>query len=111
LGTVEYVVPADMIERAGRILADAAGSPARVLLFGSHARGDAGDASDLDFLVIERDVANRVDEMVRLRDALPPLGVPVDVIVLSEEQATKWARVKGTMVCTALAEGRVVAES
>jgi hypothetical protein len=63
------------------------------------------------FRVIERDVANRVDEMVRLRDALPPLGVPVDVIVLSEDQAAKWARVKGTMVCTALAEGRVVAES
>jgi predicted nucleotidyltransferase len=105
------VVPADLIERAGRILADAAASPARVVVFGSHARGDTNDSSDLDFLVIEREVANRADEMVRLRDALPPLDVPVDVIVVSQAQADKWARVKGTMIQTALDEGRVVAES
>ena len=111
LGYRQAVVPADVIEHAGRILADAAASPAKVLVFGSHARGDAGDASDLDFLVIERDVANRAEEMVRLRDALPSLGVPVDVIVVSQEQADKWARVKGTLVRTALDEGRVVAES
>jgi uncharacterized protein len=105
------MVPADLIERAGRILADAAASPAKVLVFGSHARGDANEGSDLDFLVIEREVANRAHEMVRLRDALPALGVPVDVIVVTEAQADKWSRVKGTMVWTALDEGRVVAES
>jgi hypothetical protein len=38
-------------------------------------------------LVIEREVANRAAEMVRLRDALPALGVPVDVIVVTEAQA------------------------
>jgi predicted nucleotidyltransferase len=105
------MVPADLIERAGRILADAAASPAKVLVFGSHARGEAKDGSDLDFLVIEREVANRAQEMVRLRDALPALGVPVDVIVVTEAQADKWSQVKGTMVWTALDEGRIVAES
>jgi len=111
LGYRGVVVPADLIEHAGRILAAAAASPAKVLVFGSHARGEAGEASDLDFLVIERDVVNRAQEMVRLRDALPPLGVPVDVIVVSREHADKWARVKGTLVRTALDEGHVVAES
>jgi predicted nucleotidyltransferase len=105
------MVSAELIERAGRILADTAESPARVIVFGSHARGDAGDGSDLDFLVIERDVANRAVEMVRLRDALPPLDVPADVIVVSEEHAAKWSVVKGTMIHAALGEGRLVAES
>jgi predicted nucleotidyltransferase len=100
-----------MIAQAGRILADAAASPARVVVFGSHARDDTADGSDLDFLVIERDVEDRAREMVRLRDALPPLAVPVDVIVVTEAQASKWARVKGTLVRAALDEGRVVAES
>ncbi len=36
--------------------------------------------------------------MVRLRGVLPPLGVPVDVIVVSEEYAHKWADVEGTLV-------------
>jgi predicted nucleotidyltransferase len=111
LGYRSGMVSADLIGRAGRILADAAGSPARVIVFGSHARGDARDGSDLDFLVIERDVANRAVEMARLRDALPPLEVPVDVIVVSEAHVAKWGPVKGTMVHAALGEGRLVAES
>jgi predicted nucleotidyltransferase len=44
------MIPNDVIETAGRRLAAAGHAPARVLLFGSHARGDAGAGSDLDFL-------------------------------------------------------------
>jgi predicted nucleotidyltransferase len=108
---LDRVVTTTLIDRAGRILADAADSPARVIVFGSHARGDANEGSDLDFLVIERAVASRAAEMVRLRDALPALDVPVDVIVVSEEHAAKWGPVKGTVIHAALSEGRVVAES
>jgi predicted nucleotidyltransferase len=82
-----------------------------VILFGSHARGDAGRDSDLDFLVIQRDVGDRVEESIRLRSSLRGLGVPVDVIVMDEELAARRAKVPGTMVYRALREGRVVAES
>lgn len=99
----------DAIAEAGRTLARAAGSQARVILFGSWARGDARPDSDLDFLVIEREVTSKLEEMVRLRDSLPPLGVPVDVLVASEEQADAWRDVASTMVHAALSEGRVIA--
>lgn len=72
----------ELIERAGRTLLDAASSPARGVLFGSYARGDARDGSDLDFLVIEREVNDRAAESVRLRRALRGFGAPVDVIVI-----------------------------
>jgi len=97
-----------VIEDAGRRLAAAAGSPAKVVLFGSRARGAAGDDSDLDFLVIEARVKSKLNEMVRLRDALPPLGVPVDVVVVSEEEAARRERVPSTLVHRALREGRVL---
>lgn len=100
-----------MIERAGRALVDAASAPARVILFGSHARGDAEEGSDLDFLVVEREVPDRLAEAVKLRRALRGLGVPVDVIVMDEGLVRRRAKVKGTMVDRALREGRVVAES
>jgi predicted nucleotidyltransferase len=100
-----------MIERAGRILADAAGSPARVILFGSGARGDAAPDSDLDFLVIERSVDDRIAEAVRLRRALGDIGVPVDIVVLDEALAARRAKVPGTMVHSALRDGRVIAQS
>jgi uncharacterized protein len=100
-----------MIERAGSVLIGAASSPAKVILFGSHARGDADEGSDLDFLVIEREVEDRLAEEVRLRRALRGFGAPVDVIVMDEALAGRRAKVKGTMVDRALREGRVVAES
>jgi predicted nucleotidyltransferase len=64
------------IEKAARTLAETAGSPVRVILFGSHARGDARVGSNLDFLVIEPDVPDRHAEMVRLRSALHDLPAP-----------------------------------
>jgi predicted nucleotidyltransferase len=96
------------IEEAGRRLAAAARSPARVVLFGSHARGDAREDSDLDFLVIESHLESKLQEMVRLRDALPPLGVPVDVVVVSEDEASRRERVPSTLVHRVLREGRLL---
>lgn len=60
---------ASIVERAGSVLADAARSPARVILFGSGARGEADADSDLDFLLIERSFDDRIAEAVHLRRA------------------------------------------
>ncbi len=98
-----------VIAEAGQRLARAAGESAQVILFGSHARGDAGPDSDLDFLVIEPEVRNRRQESVRLRRELRGLGVAADVIVVSADHVAEWGSVKSTMLHQALAEGRVVA--
>ncbi len=105
------VLTADAIDEAGRELAAAAAAPAQVFLFGSHARGDAHEGSDVDFLVVEQRRAAVCGEWVRLRDALPPLGVPVDVIVMSDDLVRRRRDVPGSLVYTAMREGRLVAES
>ncbi len=56
----------EQIANAVKRIAEAA-QPEQILLFGSHARGDARDDSDLDLLVIESEVTDRAAEMVRLR--------------------------------------------
>lgn len=99
------------IEQAARTLAEQAGSPVRVILFGSHARGDARAGSDLDFLVIKLDVPGRHAEMVRLRRALHDLRRPIDVLVYSEEQVKEWGDVPGTALHAALAEGQVLVDA
>jgi uncharacterized protein len=104
------VIAADLIDEAARRIA-AAAPGARVILFGSHARGDAGPDSDVDLLVIEPRVDDRFAEVVRLQRVLAPLRLPADVIVVSEEHVEEWGDVQSTMVHDALREGRVLAQA
>ena len=83
---------------------------ARVILFGSHARGDADDRSDLDFLVVDREVDDRLAEATRLMGIVGRLGIPADVIVVSEDYTRKWGSVQGTIVHEALTRGRIVVD-
>lgn len=82
--------------------------PERIVLFGSHARGDAGADSDVDLLVIEREVEDRAREMVRLRRALRPLRIPVDLLVFSTADVVRWGDQPGSALYWALREGKVV---
>lgn len=94
-------------EAAKRLTAAAPG--AQVILFGSHARGEAGPRSDLDFLVVEPVVEDPAAESVRLRRTLRGLGLFADIVVVSESQAAKWRDVPGSLIHSALSEGRSLA--
>ena len=83
-------------------------NPKQIVLFGSYARGDARDDSDLDLLVIENAVEDRAAEVVRLRRALRPLRIPVDVLVHSSADVDRWGGQPGSALYWALREGRVV---
>lgn len=86
----------------------AAAQPSRVILFGSYARGEADEDSDLDLLVVEAQVENRGAEMVRLRRAIGRVGTGVDVLVYSEEEVTRRGDVPGTVIYWALNEGKTL---
>jgi predicted nucleotidyltransferase len=96
-----------LIAEAGRRLA-AAAPDAKVILFGSRARGEGRSDSDLDLLVIEPELKNRRAEFVRLRQALGDLGVPVDLIVVPASHVDEWGHFEGTMLNDALREGHVL---
>ena len=96
------------IREVGRRLAAEAPN-ARVVLFGSHARGSATPRSDIDVLVIEPEVENTALESVRLMRAVGDLRLPVEIVVVSEREAAEWGNVRGSLVHAALSEGRVLA--
>jgi hypothetical protein len=65
----------------------------------------------LDLLVIEPLVANKREEMVRLRLAVGDVGIGVDILVYSEEEVREWGTVPGAALFTALREGKVAYEA
>jgi predicted nucleotidyltransferase len=84
------------------------GKARQIVLFGSYARGDASDQSDVDLLVIEDEVTDRAGEMVRLRRLLRPLRIPVDVLVYSSDEIARLAHQTGTALYWAMKEGKIV---
>jgi predicted nucleotidyltransferase len=95
------------ILQAAQLLGEAA-KPAKVILFGSYARGDAREDSDLDFLVIEPELNDKFSEMVRLRQVLRPLKVAADVLVYSQAEINQQEGACSNAVYWALREGRVL---
>jgi len=104
---VQIAIDEQKLEQAvQRIVAVA--QPVRVILFGSYGRGDADPDSDVDIMVIERQVDDRGEEMVRLRQAVGSIGVGVDVLVYSEaevEERRDWCT---SPIYWALREGRTL---
>ena len=98
-----------VIQEAGRRLLAAAPARSRAILFGSHARGEAGKHSDLDFLVIEPSVTDVVEETYRLRCTLRGLDVFADIVLVSEDEVKAWGDEYGTIIHAALSEGRPLA--
>lgn len=79
----------------------------RVLLFGSHARGEATADSDVDLLVISPDLGRDIlkDWMV-MRRCLPPRDVDVDTFAYPPEALIDPD--PDSLLAAALREGKVV---
>jgi predicted nucleotidyltransferase len=104
------MIPQQTIDDAVQRLI-AAAHPSKIILFGSYARGDTGEDSDLDFLVIVPTLTNKHQEMVRLRRVLRPLRIPVDVLVASKAEVDEWGHLPSTTLYWALTEGKVLHEA
>ena len=103
------VTPEKLAEATRRLVA--AAQPRKIILFGSRARGDARADSDVDLLVIEREVKDRGAEMVRLNRVLKGLILPVELVVIGEQMFEEYADTPGTLYFEAKREGEVLYES
>ena len=89
--------------------------PQRILLFGSWARSEANERSDVDLLVVEREPfgggRSRRQEAARIWRCLSDFRVPTDILVFSANEIAQWKDSSHHVIARALREGRVLYES
>ena len=84
--------------------------PTRVVLFGSHARGTADESSDVDLLVVMRDVPDKRLAAVEIRRSLGDLPISKDIVVTTQDEIRRRGAIIGTVLHAALREGVTVYE-
>ena len=107
-------IPDDVIDKmTQRIVHEV--HPQRILLFGSWARGQASEHSDVDFLVVEREPfgrnRSRRREAVRIWRCLSEFRIPTDILVYSTSEVAQWKDSPYHVVARALRDGKVLYES
>lgn len=98
----------ETIKSAVNRLAAATNSPARIILFGSYARGTATDESDLDLMVVERELPDKAQEYLRLRRAIGGIGAGVDLLLYPAAEFECRSQVPGTVLFEARIDGKVL---
>jgi len=82
--------------------------PAKIILFGSAARGQFGPDSDADFLIIKKETpfygADRIRELSRMIER----SIPVDLLVYKPEEFEKRLELGDPFLKAILKEGKVV---
>ena len=88
--------------------------PEQVILFGSRARGDAREDSDVDLIVVEAEpfgqARSRRRESTRILLALFDFEVPIDILLYSRDEIAYWRDSLNHVLARAVREGRVLYE-
>ncbi len=83
--------------------------PEQIVLFGSLARGDAGEHSDIDLIVIKDTDLHRQERRRECEDLLPALlGVGVDIIVYTPAEVEGMIERRNPFLAAAFTDGVVV---
>ena len=84
--------------------------PVRILLFGSAARGEADELSDLDIIMVADNVAPRFVDRIGDALALIPVGIAVDILVYTPDEYARMQSDENPLIERAEQEGRVLYE-
>lgn len=85
--------------------------PEQIILFGSHARGEAHRHSDIDLLVVFSECADKRKTAIEIRRVLKDMPVPKDIIVSTPEELERKQNSVGSVLRYALQESVILYDS
>jgi predicted nucleotidyltransferase len=85
-------------------------SPDQVILFGSYARGNTTGKSDIDLLIIKKDLkdSNEITDLLYRAFYNNKIGIPVDLIVMDYNKYLKLNNEIGFIYKTIKQEGKLI---
>ncbi len=86
------------------------GTPLKIVLFGSRARGDAKLDSDLDLLIVEESDLPRHKRAPHYYQAMAGVFPAKDIMVWTLAEIQEWSAVPNAFITTILNEGKVLYE-
>jgi predicted nucleotidyltransferase len=84
--------------------------PLRIIVFGSHARGEAHPDSDVDLIVVVPHLGDKRETAVGMAKALRELHAAIDVVPTDPDEIARRGETPGDLLRSALREGRGVYE-
>ncbi len=88
--------------------------PIKVILLGSRARGTERADSDIDLLVVAERPTNKLwnrrKAIGNMYRSITSFGVPVDILLFTPDEISRWQNAKNHIVHKALTEGSVLYE-
>lgn len=97
----------DEIKRVAKNMAIAADAE-RVILFGSYARGEATEQSDVDLMIIAKSDLPRFKRSRELYKLLRPHPFAMDIVVYTPQEIERGKKTKVSFVSTVLKEGETL---
>lgn len=83
--------------------------PERAILFGSYARGDADEYSDLDVVVIKRTEKRFFDRAIELAGLIKP-NFALDILVYTPEEVEQMLQDGNSFLENVFSKGKVIYE-
>jgi uncharacterized protein len=82
--------------------------PEKIILFGSHARGDSTADSDADLLIVMDVNGSKRQQAVQIDLALEGIPLPADILVVTPREIEQYRDCIGSIIREALREGRIL---
>ena len=110
MNTIETHIDKNTIQAIARLIVERF-KPEQIILFGSHARGEVGEDSDVDLLVVLHTDTMRPQRGNPIRRAIAEHFIlPIDVIIRSPEAVAAQCTDPYSFIHKVLKEGEVLYE-
>ena len=84
--------------------------PDKIILFGSQARGDAQEHSDLDLMIVKASDLPRHRRTAPIHKALWSIDIPTDILWYTPEEIDEWSEVRQHVATQATRQSRTLYE-